>query len=255
MAHTTKNPPCKWLAQYYDQLFGDFRGPLDAARLKILGRIMPRVKTACDLACGAGTTALALARQGIRMYGVDLSPRMWRAAREKARRARLPLVVIEAPMGRFRLPEPADLVIREGDALNHVPRKADLAAVAKSVSRALRPGGYFFFDVNNRGGFASYWNGAWWHEKLGVVMVMRNGNDAANDRAWSDVEWFIREGRLWRRRRERVEEVCWSRGEIEEALHAAGFDQVREWDAARFFKGGMPITRGCRSNYLARKAA
>ncbi len=48
------------------------------------------------------------------------------------------------------MPEPGDLVSCEFDALNHVPRKADLALVAKAVARALRPGGHFCFDVNNR---------------------------------------------------------------------------------------------------------
>jgi hypothetical protein len=54
----------------------------------VLGRILPHVEAACDLACGTGTTALNLARKGIRTYAVDLSPLMCRAARKKAARAR-----------------------------------------------------------------------------------------------------------------------------------------------------------------------
>ncbi len=74
---------------YYDKLFSSFRSPIDAARESVLCRILPHVETACDLACGTGTTALTLARKGIRMYAVDLSPLMCRLAREKAARARL----------------------------------------------------------------------------------------------------------------------------------------------------------------------
>jgi SAM-dependent methyltransferase len=62
-------------------------------------------------------------------------------------------------MRNFRLPERGDLVLCEFDALNHVPRKEDLARVANSVSRALRPGGHFFFDVNNRLAFEKFWPG------------------------------------------------------------------------------------------------
>jgi len=83
--------------------------------------------------------------------------------------------------------------------------------------------------------------------------VMRNGSDPANDRAWSDVEWFVREGKLWRRHTERVEEVCWSEGEMREALAEAGFDWVRAWDGSRFFPVGSMIAPGCRSVWLARK--
>ena len=187
------------------------------------------------------------------MFAVDLSPVMCRVAREKARRAGLPLRVLCADMRKFRLPEPVDLVTCEYDALNHVPRKADLRMVAKAVARALKPGGYFFFDVNNRSGFEGYWHGAFWAEAPGVVVVMRSGNDFRHDRAWSDVEWFIREGNLWRRRHERVDEVCWSSGEIRGTFREAGFDRLRAWDAAPFFKNPL-IRPGCRTVYLARKA-
>jgi len=83
---------------------------------------------------------------------------------------------------------------------------------------------------------------------------MRNGNDASHDRAWCDVEWFFREGNLWRRRRERVEEVCWSAREMRAAFLAAGFDRVRAHDGAAFWKGSPAIGPGCRTFYLARRA-
>lgn len=255
MERTSINRPYRWLAHYFDEIFSISRSPMDAARQHVLGRILPHTKSACDLACGTGTTALALARKGIKMFAVDLSPVMCRLAREKARRARLPLRVLRADMRKFQLPEPVDLVTCEFDALNHVPRKADLRMVAKAVARALRPGGYFFFDVNNRLGFERYWTSPWWLEKPGVVLVMRNGNDYRHDRAWCELEWFIREGSLWRRRYERVDEVCWSSDEIRRTLHAAGFESVRAWDAAPFFKDDPLIRPGCRTVYLARKSS
>jgi len=200
MPGATASRPYRWLAQYYDRLFTFHLSWAEAARRRVLGPILPRLESACDLACGTGTTALALAGKGIKMYAVDLSPVMCRLARAKARRARVPLRVLRADMREFRLPEPVDLVSCEFDALNHVPRKSDLALVAKAVARALRPGGYFYFDVNNRLAFERIWPRTWWIEKPGVAIVMRGGYDRRRDRAWSDVEWFIREGSCWRRR-------------------------------------------------------
>ncbi len=140
----------------------------------------------------------------------------------------------------------------EFDSLNHVPQRRDLARVLKAVAGALKPGGYFFFDVNNRLGFESYWKGTWCVERPGIVLVMNNGNDPRRDRAWSDCIWFLRKGRLWTRHTESVHEVCWSDKEMKGALRKAGFMAIRSWDSVRFLKG--PLSKpGCRTHYLARK--
>ncbi len=245
--------PYRWAAEFYDDLFAAGRAPAVAARERLLKRVIPQVATACDLACGTGTTAIELARAVIKVYAVDLSPTMCRIARQKAARERVPVKVIQGDMRDFRLPEPVDLVTCEFDAVNHVQRKTDLRRVARAVARALRPGGYFYFDVNNALGFERYWTGLVWVEHPKVVVVFRNGHSARLDRAWADLEWFIKDGNCWRRQRERVEEVCWSGEEIRRYLSEAGFGEIREWDAAPFFKGEPLITRGCRSFYLARK--
>jgi SAM-dependent methyltransferase len=243
-----------WLAEYYDQIFTPYLSWSKAAHKRVLHPVLPGVQSACDLACGTGTTALTLACKGIQMFAVDLSPRMCSLAREKARRASVPLHVLRADMRTFRLPEPVDLILCEYDALNHVPRKADLRLVANAVARALRPGGYFYFDVNNRQGFKRYWPSTVWIEKAGVAVVMHGGHDRLHDRAWSDLEWFVRDGNCWKRHHERVEEVCWSPPEIRRVLREAGFSQVRAWDATPFFKNNPLIRRGCRTVYLARKS-
>lgn len=249
-----QNRPYRWLAEYYDRLFTLHRPRFEKARRQVLGSILPHVRSACDLACGTGTTALLLAAKGIRMFGVDLSPAMCRLARRKARRAGLPLQVLKADMRNFRLPEPVDLVLCEFDALNHVPRKADLARVARAVARALRPGGYFYFDVNNRSAFEKIWPGTWWYDKPDLALVMHGGYDRRRDRGWTNVEWFFPDGNRWRRRHERVEQVCWSAAEMRRTLRQAGFDRIRASDATLFSRNDPRIRAGCRTFYLARKS-
>lgn len=246
------NRPYRFLAQYYDELFLPVRSPLDAARQELLKDILPDVETACDLACGTGTTALMLSRRGIRVYAVDLSPQMCRLTRQKAKQARLPVHVLQSDMRNFRLPEPVDLVLCEFDAVNHVPHRVDLRKVAKSVGRALRPGGFFCFDVNTSRAFREYWRGNFWIERSGLAGVMRNGHNKQCDHAWCDIELFVREGKFWKRYRERVDEVCWTSAEIRNIFHDAGFDRLGTWDAAAFWKD-MRMPRRCRTIYLARK--
>ncbi len=245
--------PYKWLAEFYDQLVTFHLSWYQAGRQKILGKILPNVESACDLACGTGTTTVLLAKEGMQMFGVDLSPAMCKIARAKTRGLRPVPQIIRADMRDFRLPQTVDLVLCEFDSLNHVPEKSDLALVAGAVHRALRPGGYFYFDVNNRSAFEKIWPGTWWSEKPEVAFVMHGGYDRERDRGWTQVEWFLREGRLWRRRKERVEQVCWSAAEVRRTLKDAGFDQIRAWDAKPFFTTDPNISPGCRTFYLARK--
>jgi SAM-dependent methyltransferase len=256
MTNRIRNRPYKYLADYYDRMFTPGVSAIqEAARQAAMGSILSRVQSACDLACGTGTTAVSLAKSGIRTIAVDNSPGMCRLVREKARRAGVTLRVLRADMRSFRLPERVDLVICEGDAINHLDRKDELTRVARSVAGALRPGGWFYFDANNRKGFKSYWKDMWWNEKPGLVMVMRNGNEARNNRAWCDIEWFIRSGRSnWQRRREHVEEVCWSAKEIRTIFKNARFDWIRARDASPYFKNPL-IVPGCRTLYLVHKAS
>ncbi len=245
--------PYQWLAEYYDEIFTFHLPWYESARQEILGDVLPQVESACDLACGTGVTALLLAERGIQMTGVDLSPIMCRIARKKARQRRLPLEIVQADMRHFRLKKPVDLVLCEFDALNHIPEKPDLALVMKAVSRALRPGGYFYFDVNNRLAFEKVWPGTKWSEKPGVAVVVQGGYDSARERGWTSLDWFLREGRLWRRRHERVEQVCWSATEMQRVLKEAGFGGIRAWDATPFLASDVQISPGCRTFYLARK--
>lgn len=71
----------------------------------------------------------------------------------------------------------------------------------------------------------------------------------------TEVECFIREGKMWRRHREPIEQVSWSAAEMRRTLRKAGFDGVRAFDATSFFNNDPRIEPGCRTFYLARKAA
>lgn len=240
-----------WLARYYDLMF-DLRRPFEAARETTIEPLLPEVRSACELCCGTGAFALQLAALGMPVYAVDLSREMCRITREKVRKTGLPVEVIRADMRSFRLPAQVDLITCEFDALNHVPEKSDLKRVMRCAARALRPGGHFVFDVNNRLAFEKVWGRHWFLERDPVVMMMHGGHRKGTDRAWTDVEWFVRKGKVWTRRSEHVEEVCWSAEEIRAAFAAAGFDKVRSWDAAPFFQDDF-TKRGYRTFWRGRK--
>lgn len=242
------------LAEHYDDVFVFANPWREEARERVLGRILKRAGSCCDLACGTGTTAVAMAKLGLKTYAIDLSPTMCQLARRKALREGVSITVIEADMRRFRLPERVDLITCEFDAINHVPRKSDLSLVARAAARALKPGGYFYFDVNTRLAFEEVWPLTWFVERPGLAMVMHGDYDGRSGTAWSTAEFFVREGDLWRRYSERVEEVCWTPTEIREALTGAGFCRITARDALPFFGNDPLVRRGHRTVYLARLA-
>lgn len=162
MPHEKFKPPYSVFAEFYDQIAAPLRAPNLRAREKILLPLLLRESrtpspesrlSLCDLCCGTGTTALEFARRGMRVYAVDGSRDMLKVARSKFAQARLPVRAIRADMRTFRLPELADLVTCEFDAINHLKRKGDLQSVARAVARALRPGGWFFFRRQHASSF------------------------------------------------------------------------------------------------------
>jgi SAM-dependent methyltransferase len=262
MAKPGHKPPYSVFAKFYDQIAAPLRAPNIRGREKILLPLLrsrfrmpnsePRVF--CDLCCGTGTTALEFARRGLRVYAVDGSRDMLRVARAKFAKACAQVQIIHADMRNFRLPEQVDLVTCEFDAINHVKHKCDLEAVAHSVARALRPGGWFFFDANTRRAFEKLWIMNWVQEGSGFFMAARGGYDRKRDKGWTEWNWFLpdRSGR-WRRFAERYEEVAWTKEEISAALARTGLRVRGCWDLVRFAGGASWAMPGCRYYWLAEK--
>lgn len=101
-----------------------------------------------DLGCGPGAHALALARRGYDVVGVDGSPRMVEVARTRAARdkvaARFDVDDVSAPL-RF---EDASLGgVLAMHVLQHLPRPAAFIA---EIRRCLRPDGHLFITAPTR---------------------------------------------------------------------------------------------------------
>ncbi len=100
-----------------------------------------------DLACGTGNGALALAKRGYQVSGVDISPEMLALARAKAQRAGLKIDFSAQDMRFFSLPEKVDLVVIFQDGINYLLHTEDLRQTFTCIREALNPGGIFAFDL------------------------------------------------------------------------------------------------------------
>jgi SAM-dependent methyltransferase len=102
-----------------------------------------------ELACGTGHMLDAIARTGLRCVGLDLSPAMLGAARERARATGSAAEFVEGDMRRFDLGERFALVFIAHNSLLHLHATGDLLACFACVRRHLLPDGAFAFDVFN----------------------------------------------------------------------------------------------------------
>jgi SAM-dependent methyltransferase len=101
-----------------------------------------------ELAVGNGRVAIPVARAtGRPVVGIDSSPAMLAAARERANAAGVDLDLRERDMRELELEEPAGLVYCPFRALLHLPTWADRRRVFERVAATLRPGGRFAWNA------------------------------------------------------------------------------------------------------------
>jgi SAM-dependent methyltransferase len=102
-----------------------------------------------DLGCGTGGDCLVLAQQGLDVTGIDYSQEAVMRAQEKARKASLPVVFLQADMTQA-LPFPADQfdAVMSNVAFHSFPDPL-LRSILKEIARVLRPSGLFLFYVNS----------------------------------------------------------------------------------------------------------
>lgn len=137
--------PYQLLSRVYDAGWADFSiqyQPLIEEELQARGIRAARV---LDLGCGTGVLALALARSGHTVRGVDSSLPMLRVARRNARG----VPGVRFVRGDLLDPQPGgpyDVVVCAYDALNYIRRLVDVRRLFRNVAASLREGGLFFFD-------------------------------------------------------------------------------------------------------------
>jgi SAM-dependent methyltransferase len=131
----------EYATRFHDELA---RKPFDRAMLTWLAGRVPAGSLVCDLGCGPGHVGAFLARLGLRVHGVDLSPAL---VAEAARLfPELPFSVgdmthlAEWPAASFG-------AIVAFYSIIHVPR-AELATALAEIARVLAPGGVLLMSFH-----------------------------------------------------------------------------------------------------------
>lgn len=124
-------------ATYTARIFGELAGkPLDRHLLNRFAEDVRDRGLVADVGCGPGHVTRYLHERGVRMLGIDLSPRMIDWARKRS-------PVIEFRVGDMRaleLPDGALVGLVAFYALIHIDER-DMAATLRELRRVLAPGG------------------------------------------------------------------------------------------------------------------
>lgn len=102
-----------------------------------------------DLACGAGRHALAFARRGARVTGVDLSPVLLKEARERLRKSGLKAIFKRQDMRELNYKNRFHGVSMWFTSFGYFEEPADDFLVLTNIGRALKPRGWWWIDIIN----------------------------------------------------------------------------------------------------------
>ena len=216
------------LAGCYDRLTNDVDYEAIAAFYRtLLGREGVRPRTAVDLACGTGSVTAILAREGLRVIGVDMSGEMLTQAAAKTAGLDPAPIFVRQKLQNLTLPRGVDLAVCALDSLDYITEPKDCAQAIRRVYRALNPGGMFIFDVNTPEKLRAMDGQVFLDEDQDVYCVWRGEFDDNTNICSYGMDLFIREGKHWLRSFEEHREYAYSREQLTVFLKDAGFTRIR----------------------------
>ena len=227
------------LAVSYDRLTNDVDYPgVVAFYREILKREGATPRTAVDLACGTGSVALLLAKQGLEVTAVDLSEQMLAVASEKAMELPHPPVFVCQSLQELRLPRAVDLAVCALDSLDYILDPKDCQEAIRRAYRALNPGGVFIFDVNTPEKLRAMDGQVFLDEDDDVYCVWRGEFDEKTNICSYGMDLFQREGERWQRSFEEHQEYAYSQAQLTAYLKQAGFTGIEVYADRKFAAPG-----------------
>jgi SAM-dependent methyltransferase len=190
-------------------------------------------RTMVDVACGTGTLALKMARQGWDVVGVDASEGMLAEAAAKISGSAHPVALLRQDMRELSLPRPVHLATSFFDSLNHLMTADELGLAFRRVRESLVEGGWFIFDTSTERCFTSLWTRSETFQVREFTIVLDNAYDRASRFARCNVTLHVKGGDEPVTLNETVTERFYTTAEISGLLSGASFT-VRECEDFNF---------------------
>ena len=197
-----------------------------------LERFDVQPQTILDIACGEGTFAVAMAKRGFQVTGVDLSPQMLQFARERAEEQNVNVTFVLQDMRALSFEKSFDLATCWFDSLNYLLELEDLEKTFAGVYRALKKAGLFIFDMNTIHGLAYSWQRLPCYvqqDTSSLFEVHRPKYDFTTNITTMKITGFAKEGDRWIRMDEEHQERGYTLKDIRQCLQKVGFQELACW--------------------------
>jgi ubiquinone/menaquinone biosynthesis C-methylase UbiE len=198
----------------------------------VLERFDAKPRTVLDIACGEGTFAVAMAKKGLQVTGVDQSPQMLQLAKERAERENVNVEFLLQDMRSLSFEERFDLVTCWFDSLNYLLELEDLTRTFAGVHRALKKAGLFIFDMNTIYGLAVDWQRYHCYVQQDTPELFEihfPSYDSEKNIATLRITGFVKEGDGWTRMDEEHKERGYTLEDIRQCLKEVGFQELACW--------------------------
>lgn len=191
-------------------------------------------RTAVDLACGTGSVAMLLCKQGLQVTAVDMSEEMLCMAWEKAQQLENPPTFVHQSLQTLHLPKGVDLAVCALDSLDYILDPDDCKQAIFRVYKALNPGGIFIFDVNTPEKLRAMDGQVFLDEDADVFCVWRGEFDEKTNICSYGMDLFQKVGDLWERSFEEHQEYAYSAPMLTDFMNKAGFTNIQCYGDRRF---------------------
>ena len=176
------------------------------------------------------------------MIGIDGSFDMLTVAKRKLDQFNPPL--IQSKFEYFTLKKNVDIVISLFDSLNNILAEKDLLQTFSNVSRSLKKGGLFIFDMNTVYGLSRMdGSSTFTKESGGVYSIWKGKYDSKRTLASLFVTLFVSENGFYRRVEETHLEKGYSLNQLKKLLRKSGFTKISFFEHLTFSRPGLKTQR------------
>ncbi len=188
-----------------------------------------------DCPCGIGRIALPLARKGVKVTGVDITPSYLEEFEKKVKRLGLKIKLVCCDMRRINFRNQFDACANIWTSFGYFEKESDNLLVLRKMYQALKPGGKFMLHLINRDWIIANFSPSDWFQ-TGKVKVLEKRDFDYDTSTSRSIWYFVKNGK------ETSHEVkirMYSYHELIAMFKSAGFVDIQGYGSVK----DEPITR------------